>query len=125
MNIKKSLLVLTISIVIATSSSGALQASCTPLLYPTPAADPVTTTTAPRTTAAKMVVWSNQKVNETREVAGDEVGVKECRPDAAVQMRQVAGRFWVSSAKFAGEAPRNCFGDGRIHLFIHFRNFVN
>ena len=62
MNIKKSLLVLTISIVIATSSSGALQASSTPLLYPTPAADPVTTTTTPRTTAAKTFVWSSQTV---------------------------------------------------------------
>ena len=62
MNIKKSLLVLTISIVIATSSSGALQASSTPLLYPTPAADPVTTTTAPRTTAAKPFVWSSRKI---------------------------------------------------------------
>jgi hypothetical protein len=36
-----------------------------------------------------------------------------------------AGCFWVSSAKFTGEAPRDCFGDGRIHLFIHFRNLIN
>jgi len=40
----------------------ALQASNTPRLYPTPAADPVSTTTVPRTTATKTFVWSSQTV---------------------------------------------------------------
>ena len=60
MKIKKSLLGSVIALYIVASSSGALQASSTPLLYPTPSADPVTTTTVPRTTGAKTVVWSSQ-----------------------------------------------------------------
>ena len=62
MKIKKLLLGSVIALCVVASSSGALQASSTPLLYPTPAADPVTTTTAPRTTAAKPFVWSSRKI---------------------------------------------------------------
>jgi hypothetical protein len=47
---------------VAASSPMALQASNTPRLYPTPAADPVSTTTVPRTTATKTFVWSSQTV---------------------------------------------------------------
>lgn len=62
MKIKKLLLGSVIALCVVASSSGALQASSTPLLYPTPSADSVTTTTVPRTTAAKTFVWSSQAV---------------------------------------------------------------
>ena len=62
MNIKKSLLTSAIALCVIATSSGALQASSKPHLYPTPAADPVTTTTVPRTTAAKPFVWSSPTV---------------------------------------------------------------
>ena len=62
MKIKKSLLASAIALCVAASGPGALQASSVPRLYPTPSADPVTTTTIPRTAAAKTVVWSSQTV---------------------------------------------------------------
>jgi len=62
MNIKKSLLASVIALCLATPSSGALLAANEPYLYPTPAADTATTTTVPRTTAAKTFVWSIQPV---------------------------------------------------------------
>ena len=62
MKIKKSLLATAIVMCVAASSPMALQASNTPRLYPTPAADPVSTTTVPRTTATKTFVWSSQTV---------------------------------------------------------------
>ena len=51
-----------IALCVVVPGSGALQASSTPLLYPTPAEDPVTTTTVPRTTTAKPFVWSSRKI---------------------------------------------------------------
>ena len=62
MKIKKSLLAAAIVMCVAASSSGALHAANETYPYPSPAADPVTTTTVPRTTEAKMVVWSSQTV---------------------------------------------------------------
>ena len=62
MKIKKPLLAAAVIMCVAASSSGALQASNEPRLYLTPAADTATTTTVPRTTAAKTVVWSSQTV---------------------------------------------------------------
>ena len=62
MKIKKSLIASVVALCVVAPSSGALQASSTPLLYPTPSADFVTTTTVPRTTAAKTFVWSSQAV---------------------------------------------------------------
>ena len=62
MKVKKSMLASVIALCVAVPGSGSLQASNAPRLYPTPSADPVTTTTVPRTTAAKTVVWSSQTV---------------------------------------------------------------
>ena len=62
MKIKKSLIASVIALCVVASSSGALQASSRPLLYSTPSADPVTTTTTPRTTVTKTFVWSGKAV---------------------------------------------------------------
>ena len=62
MKVKKSMLASVIALCVAVPGSGSLQASNAPRLYPTPSADPVTTTTVPRTTAAKTVVWSSRKI---------------------------------------------------------------
>lgn len=62
MNIKKSLLTSAIALCVIATSSGALHASSKPHLYPTPAAGPVATTTAPSATTVKSFVWSNQTV---------------------------------------------------------------
>jgi hypothetical protein len=62
MKIKKSLIASVIALCLVTPSSGALLAANEPYLYPTPAADTATTTTVPRTTAAKTFVWSIQPV---------------------------------------------------------------
>ena len=62
MNIKKLLLTTAIVMCVVASSPVAIQASSTPGLYPTPSADPVTTTTTPRTTVTKTFVWSGKAV---------------------------------------------------------------
>jgi hypothetical protein len=62
MKIKKSLLASAIVMCVAASSSEALQASNLPRLYPTQSANPVSTTTVPRTTATKTFIWSSQTV---------------------------------------------------------------
>jgi|688.fasta_scaffold60359_4 hypothetical protein len=62
MKIKKSLLAAAVVMCVFASGPGALQASSTPRLYPTPSADPVSTTTVPRTTATKTFIWSSQTV---------------------------------------------------------------
>jgi hypothetical protein len=62
MKIKKSLLAAAVVMCVFVSGPGALQASSTPRLYPTPSADPVSTTTVLRTTATKTFIWSSQTV---------------------------------------------------------------
>jgi hypothetical protein len=62
MKIKKSLLASAIAVCVLASSSGAIQASNETYSYPITSADPVTTTTFPRTTAAKTFAWSSQTV---------------------------------------------------------------
>jgi hypothetical protein len=62
MKIKKSLLGSVIALCVVASSSGALQASSTPRLYPTPSADPVSTTTVPSAATTKTFVWSSETV---------------------------------------------------------------
>jgi hypothetical protein len=62
MNIKKSLLASVVAICVVAPSSGALQAATAQRPYQAPSADPVTTTTTQRTSAAKPFVWSSRTI---------------------------------------------------------------